>query len=259
MKPLISYLFLIILALFTTLILVNQETKPSGKLLTVSTQHFYVRNEEDLIEFMVFINLKNHPLTRVDSYAHVYITDATQTKKLELDLRKIDAGHQESYLKETYQAYYLKFKMPYLDGHFQIEDAYLSITLQNDDTYILKVGSFVLETVGDNTEILFWTSLNGLKKENQFLSRLSQIHIAFDTLSQAIDYIHLGPYIDSSYEMKEEKLIITIKEAPYLLYQLPMIIHFVDGKRQVILNFKYLQDYQILKESGMLINHYALN
>jgi len=259
MKPWISTLFLIITALFIALIIVNQEEKLSGKLLTVRTQHVYIFNEDDLIEFMIFINIKNHPLTHEHSYAQTYITDDRQHKKLELDLRKIDTGHKESYLKETYQAYYLKFKMPYLIGNFEIEDAYLSITLQNDDHYMLSLGSFVLLFVEQQSEPLFWSALNGVKKENQFLSRLSQIHIAFETLSSVIEEIHLGPFIESSFEIKDEKLIIYIKEDSFLLYQLPIIIDYRDGQRQVILNFKYFQDYQILKESGMLINHYALN
>jgi hypothetical protein len=51
--------------------------------------------------------------------------------------------------------------------------------------------------------------------------------------------------------------MIHIPEESYLLSNVPIIIYAVDGSIQTIANFRYLIDYQILKESGPLIHTYA--
>ncbi|MCR3905892.1 MAG: hypothetical protein NUK62_02520 [Tenericutes bacterium] len=259
MKNIIFYITVIILSGLMIVIITNNQEKVSPKVITVSKSYAYHYDPNQSIEIPLYLNQANHPLSELTSYSSVYISNEDHSKKLELELIRVVKGHEESYLNERYQLYTLTFNMPYLDNLFDIDDCYLNINLINDDNYEFIIGTFSLYHVHTSTNHLNWTSLSGMKKEHTFLSRINKIIIEYDTLTEMIDYIEIGPYIESTYELTENQLIIHIESDDYLLDNVPIIIYYASNEQQVIENFRYIIDYQILKESGMLIHIYALN
>jgi len=102
-----------------------------------------------------------------------------------------------------------------------------------------------------------WISLSGTKKNHSFLSRLNEIHISIDRLDKVIDKIEIDHYTKISYEIDLTLIKIYIEENGFLLNKVPIIIYYIDGDIDTIFEFNYIKDYQILKESGRLLNIYA--
>ncbi|MDI6451978.1 hypothetical protein [Peloplasma aerotolerans] len=259
MKNMIFYITVIMLSGLMIVVMMNNQEKVSPKVITVSKSYAYHYDSNQSIEIPIYLNQADHPLSDLSSYSMVYIANEDATKKLELDLIKVLEGHHESYLNETYLLYTLIFNMPYLDNLFEIADCFIHIDLINDDSYELMIGTFSLYHIQTSSKNLEWTSLSGMKQEHSFLSRLNKIIIEYATITETIDYIEISPHIETTFELKDNQLIIYIENDNYLLDNVPVIIHYANNEQQVIENFRYIIDYHILKESGMLINLYALN
>ena len=78
-------------------------------------------------------------------------------------------------------------------------------------------------------------------------------------LLKPITQIEIGTHVNLSFQMIEDTLTIHIPNDDYLLYDVPLRLHFDDGTTFTMPNFMYIVDYQILKESGPMINVYQLD
>lgn len=259
MKHLIFYIFIVMLAMTMTYLILHNEPKQSPKLLTISTTYTYVYDENQTMEVPVFINHKKHPLNEMSSYQVLYLSDLDDQKRLEMNLLSIKKAHFESFLGETYQLITLILDLPYIDGSFEIKDAYLHINLVNQDTYAFLIGDVFINFQTSDQDSLVWESLYGLKAENKFLSRLSEIHIPYQSLDKDISSISIGSDDMLSYTLQDSVLKIHILHQDKLLYDVPVMITYTDQSVQTIQNFRYMIDYQLLQESGPLVNIYALN
>jgi hypothetical protein len=259
MKHIIFYVFIAMLAVFMTYIILNNKPEQSPKLLTINTTYSYLYDENKQMEIPLFINHKDHPLNEEESYQALYLSDEFDQKRLEVSLSSIKKAHFESFLGETYQLVILVLDLPYIDGSFEIIDTYLHIGLVNQDSYEFLIGDIFINYQLSDYDALIWESLYGLKEENKFLSRLSEIHIPYQSLDKEISSISLGSNDMLSYTISDNILKIHILHQDKLLYDVPVIITYNDQSIQTINNFRYIIDYQLLKESGPLVNIYALN
>lgn len=257
MKSIVFYASAVILVCMMIVIIYQNQEKPVFRLLTVSQYYSYLYEENQNIEIPIYINQEIHPMTQVDSYSNIYLSNETETKKIQIELTKISYGHEENYLNESYHQYLLYFKIPYLDNTYQIDDLYMHMTLINETSYTLYLGELSIINMHEESEFILWNSLSGTKAENSFLSRLGEIYVSYDSMSKLIDQIEIGASYDVSFEVLEDRITIHIPYAEYLLSNVPILIHAVDGSIQTIANFRYLIDYQVLKESGPLIHAYA--
>jgi hypothetical protein len=259
MKHLISYFTILLLAIFMVVIIRHQEPKVSLKLITVSKYYAYLYTTEQKISIPIYINSGNHPLSDQDSYQHTYLSNEEESKKLEVSLFALEKFGTETYLNDEYHIYHLIFTMPYLAHDYYIEDCYLNITLANDQGINVYIGKMSLLYLESDSSLFDWQSLSGIKKENSFLSRLSEIHVNFFESIETIESIQLGMDLEVTFKEEQNKLIIYIPFESYLLDNVPIIITFSNTEKQGIMNFKYIVDYHILKESGPLIHTYALD
>jgi hypothetical protein len=259
MKHIIIYISLVLLAgTLVWFIKENEEIVPL-KLYTLDTYYSFINQEDETIDLSFYINGK-HPLIDIDSYMSTEVTDEEAHKKLSLDLIDIKMVATENYLGETYEKYMLIFEMPRLNQSFYIEDAYLNIVLLNQDTYQLFVGSFSLYEIEESDdEILLWRSLSAIKGTDVDINRMSQITVEFDALYQNISSVELGYQYEMNYEVTEDALLINIFDDQQLFYACPIIIHYVNGKSEVIDYFIYINDYQMMKQSGLLLHGYLLS
>lgn len=259
MRTLIFYLFTALVSFFMAYIIFNNKEKPIPKILTIDTTYTYLAEENQKMEVSLYINHKHHPLNDKQSYQFLYLSDQDETKKLEVELLDIKKNHYENYLNETYQQVTLLVKLPYITGNIDILNAYINITLTNQETYSFFIGKFFYTYMYMDGDFLDWTGLQGLKAENQFISRLQTIVIPFHTLSKDIREVSVGSHDRITYEIKDQKLHLYIDYDAHLLFHVPIIITYTDSSIQTISNFRYFIDYQTLKESGPLVNMYALN
>ena len=259
MKHFISYFSIILLAIFMVLIIRHNEPKVSPKILTVSKYYSYLYSSDQKITIPIYLNVLDHPLSNLESYQNTFISNEEESKKLEISLATVEKKGTEAYLNDFDHIYHLHFSMPYLAGDYYIEDCYLNILLANDEEVKVYIGKMSLIYLDSDSNLFDWSSLSGIKKENSFLSRLSEIHVDYFESVLDIESILIGMDLEVSFKNEASKLIIYIPYQAYLLDNVPIIITFSNTEKQGIMNFKYIVDYHILKESGPLIHAYALD
>jgi len=257
MKSLLFYVSVILLISMLVILIKENEVKFEKRILTVAQYYSYLSMDEGTMEIPFYLNEENHPLSNQESYMSVYFSNADETKKIQMHLKDIHDGHVETYLSGTYHQYLLVLELPYLNYDFFIQDLYMHVELTNNDQYEFYLGSFSLSYIENSEEVLHWSGLNGNKAENEFLSRLYEIYIDYDSMSSEISQIEIGVDYDVSFSIHEGRITLTIPKDSYLLNEVPIIIYYVNNQIQVIHPFRYLVDYQILKESGPLITAYA--
>ena len=259
MKNLVIYVFIIVTVIFMVMIINKNEETRTPKILTVDTYYSYIDALDDVFYIDFYLSTSIHPLTEINAYLSVMIHDEAFDKSLDLNLFDIIYRHQETYLHETYYKYSYVFDMPALAYDFDILDCYLEISLTNESIYDLYVGSLSLKTVRDDSHHLEWSALSGLKKEGSYLSRLDTITIHYEKIDENISHISLGNLYDVTFQVIEDEIIITIPFKAQLFYACPIIMIFADNETEVFNYFIYINDYEILKQSGQLIYYYALD
>jgi hypothetical protein len=259
MKSFLFYVTVILLVSLLVIIIKQNEVMIEKRVLTVAQYYSYRSVEEGRMEVPIYLNEEKHPLSNPESYLSIYFSNLDESKKIEMPLKEIQYGHVETYLNGIYHQYLLVLELPYLDHDFLIEDLYMHIELINMDQYSFYLGSFSLVYLSDSENVMDWTGLNGSKEEHCFLSRLKKIYIDYDRLEVEIDRIEIGVDMEVLFTIHENRITLDIPDGDYLLNDVPIIIYYSNQQIQIIDNFRYLVDYQILKESGPLINAYALN
>lgn len=259
MKHIFIYLSIMILAIIcVALIKFNQEVIPT-KVYTVDTYYSYVIDRDDTIDLYFYLN-KTHILKDIEAYDFVQVEDDEKSKSLSLDVHALKYIDDEFYLGETYQKYVLMLDMPRLNASFKIDDMYASIYLTNGDHYRFHMGSISLYHANkEEMNHLDWESLSAVKKEGYTMSRIYEIYVEFLSLNQIISYIEIGFEKNVDYSIDDHKLTIHINDEQQLLYATPIMICFMDDTIQIIDYFVYINDFQILKESGHLLNGYELS
>ncbi|MBE0700940.1 MAG: hypothetical protein IH571_04570, partial [Acholeplasmataceae bacterium] len=195
-------------------------------------------------------------------YERMFIANEDESKKLELNLQSIQVGQMESYLNESFQKMTWIVDMPFLENDYKLEDGFIHLELINLESYVFFIGDMHLIYPKDASNDLNWIGLHGTKKENSFLSRLDAIFVEMDAIAVEIEAVLIGIEHAVTFEISGETLVLRIPYENALLFNVPIIIryqHQGNVKTQYIENFKYVVDYQILKESGPIIYAYALN
>ena len=257
-----KYLFvaIAIMILFAMGFLVST-MKPEERnlLLTVDTEYSFVMGENSKGTVMYYVTDHDHPLTKMNQMMRVIIYDQSVDQRLDVNVVDLEIGHEEIYLKDRYYRIMITFDMPKLSHDMIFDDAYMTIELMDQLSFSMRLGRVSLLYKSADEPYLNWTSLSGLKKEGDLRSRLGEINVSYEGDCPVIDHIDIGTTADITFTCSNQQLIISIDSAFYLLYDVPIIITFHDGTRQVIDNFRYIIDYVILKESGPMINVYTLD
>jgi hypothetical protein len=257
-----KYLFvaIAIMILFTMGFLVSK-MKPEERnlLLTVDTEYSFVMGENSKGTVMYYVTDIEHPLTKISQIMRVILYDQSNDQRLDVNVVDIEIGHEEVYLKERYYRIMITFDIPKLSHDMIFDDAYMTIELMDQLSFSMRLGRLSLYDHSTDEPYLNWTSLSGLKNEGDLRSRIGEIIVSYEGDCPTIDHIDIGTTADLNFTCNNKKLIISIGSAFYLLYDVPIIITYHDGTRQVIDNFRYIIDYVILKESGPMINVYTLD
>lgn len=256
----IAFIFsLVVVMSMMAIIIINHQEKVPIRLLSVQKYYSYLYEDELKMEISLYINDIDHPIAFASSYEVIELTNPNESKKLDLELSKITYGYEEIYLNERYQQITLHLVLPDLGENFIIEDLMMNIVLVNGDTYAISLGVLSLISLESNSDALDWSALEGQKNENLFISRLGSIRIEYAELTQNIETIMIGIDERVEFTVLPNVILLSIPNENILLDDVPIIIYFEDGTIQTIANFRYMFDYEILKESGMLISTYALN
>jgi len=259
MKHIVIYVFMIICVTFMVILINKNEEVISPKVLTVDTYYSFLDQEDALIYIDFYLSTKIHPLTDLDSYSQVVLHDETYDKSLNITLNNVLFRHQETYLNDTYYKYTYALKTPLLGHDFDILECFMNIELVNGNAYDFYIGSFSLKTAIDDSEHLSWTELSGLKKPGSYLSRLDEVTISFDALDEDIEHISFGNIYELSFEIIDQKIKVDIPYQAQLFNACPIIVRFADQEVEVFNYFVFINDFEILKQSGQLIYHYAID
>ncbi|MDL2292641.1 hypothetical protein LJC17_03540 [Acholeplasma sp. OttesenSCG-928-E16] len=257
--PIIGILVTIIVAVI--IITVNKVNK-GLRYLTVSNHYSYVYSENKKIEIPIYANSASNPLSNISNYSSIYLGSPDQSSKLQIELSKISKNGIEHYISEDYYSFILSFEMPKLSSNFFIEHCFIKIRLQNNTEFNFEIGKLSLyyyENVGFE-EMISINSLSGMKSNEAIISRLEEIKIegSFNGTYQITNII-IGSDLVVTFKEEEGCLILKIDHQDLMLSNVPIIIEYKEGnlsKRQVIDNFKYFADYDILYQNGILVNVY---
>lgn len=241
-------------------VIVTNKPVVSDKLITINTEHNYVYTDNKRVNFKIYSNKLKHKIHFDKNISYVFLESDDQYHRLELDLISISYSHEEIFLGDTYYAYIYVFEMPRLESNLLIEEANLNFSLINNDSYILPIGSFQFlfyKDVGIENYITI-NSLYGFKQEGSEFSRLYKIIIEYELNKPVIiNSISLDGVNNLDFIINEGKIEIIIPYRQFALYHTPIIIQVNsqgESKYQVVDNFQYFDDYDVLYTSGDLVN-----
>jgi hypothetical protein len=259
MKRALFYLAVILMSVLLGLLLNNMEPKKVVKLLTVDTEYAYLMEKDAIGTIFFYLNQPQHKITSKEAISRVILHDQKKASLVELNLYMIEKGHEEIYLNESFTKYLLHFVLPRLSEDWVFEDAYVTIELSDQREYSIRLGRFTFFAKSSEEPYLDWTSLEGQKAKNDLRSRLKTIVITYAGSIKDIESIEIGSNVHLTYETLEKTLTIHIPNDSYVLSYVPVIILYTDGSKDTISHFLFFNDYVMLKESGPMINVYALD
>lgn len=248
------------LTAFLMIVLIKYNEKvPPQKIYSISTYYSYIVKPDEKISINLYFNSDTYMLD-LSYYQDTYIANSDETKKLSVQLNEIKYKQTETYLGETYDCYSFIFMMPSLNQSFYINDALLYLYMINDDHYALKIGDISLYYMNSSeVDYLDWTSLSATKDEGILLSRMHDLYIEYVHIDKQINHIYLGYDYEVEFHINDDLISIMIPYDDFLLYACPIMILYSNDEIQIIDYFVYIKDYQILKESGMLLHGYLLS
>lgn len=250
---------LLVLGAIIAVIVTNKPTV-SNKLLTVKTEYNYVYTDNKKINFKIYSNKLKHKIHFDKNISYVFLESEDEYQKFELDLVSITYSHEEAFLGDNYYAYIYSFEMPRLESNLLIEEAYLNFNLANSQNYLLPIGSFQFlfyKDVGAETYLTI-NSLYGFKQEGSEFSRLHKIIVEYILEKPTIiESITIDGTNNLDYINQDGKLEILIPYRQSALNHAPIILLVTSGgesKYQIIDNFQFFDDYDVLFSSGDLVN-----
>ncbi|MGI6787770.1 MAG: hypothetical protein ACOX5X_04435 [Acholeplasmataceae bacterium] len=251
----------IIIGTIIAIILTNKP-KVSAKLLTVETEYNYVYTDSKIVTIKIYSNKRKHKTHFLDNINYTFLVNEDNTNRFELELLEINYSHEEKYIGDDYYCYNYHFKMPRLETNLLINEAFLEIQLVDGKEYLLSIGKFKFlyyPNVGFENLIKI-SSLYGYKQEGNEFPRLNKIIIETDNLSNTvIESVSLDGDNNLNYEANQNEIIIYIPFAKKALFHAPIILIITKNGTtglQVIDNFLFFNDYQILEISSELCNLY---
>lgn len=259
MKTFIFYGFSVLCAVFLALFIINNQEKPSAKLLSVETTYTFLYEENGTIYISLYINDLKHPLLYKDLHQDAYIHNEDDSKRLSLTIKDIQIKGKDSYLNEVYHEVIFSFLFPYVGSNYEINSSYISFSLDDGSEFTFFIGDIYLSYQANEVNYLSWNELYASKKEDGYLSRIYEIYLPYQDLNYEIESISIGTDDQVNYVLEDYQVKITIEDDAKLLYDVPIIICYQDDMYQTVPTFRYIIDYQILKESGLLIHAYALD
>lgn len=259
MKRMYLYMLAISLSFCLGFLVIWMKPQRQHMILTVDTEYSFVMEDHHVGSLLFYVSDENHLLTDGKNYMRLILSDETNDQQIDLNIDHVDKGHEEYYLKDRYVRVIILFDLPVMNHDIFFEDACLTIELVDQKAYEWRLGRVSFYQPSTDEKPLDWTVLEGIKKENDLRSRLHTIMVSYQGDFCEIASIDVGTEAKITFEKVEGKLMINIASAPYLLYDVPIVITYVSGERQIIPNLRYITDYVILKESGPLINVYTLD
>ncbi len=256
MKHIFIYVTLFCLAALMVFIIKSNTKTPPIKLYTVDTYYSYILKDEETIDIAFYLNA-SYLLEDKASYAETTLHNEDDSKQLDVELSSINKAGSETYLGETYDKYIWSFYMPSMNQSFYLEDGYLNITLDNSMELDLYFGSLSLFYVESQVSYLNWTALSAIKGDTD-INRMHQIMIEYHEIDQMIEHISLGVDQEVLFDL-DEVLTLTLPNKNQCFNACPIIITYQNGDIEVIDYFIYIKDYQILKESGLMLYGYLLS
>lgn len=258
MKRLLFYLSVVSFSILLGFILSMMKPKMIPKLLSVNTEYAWVGDGKSFGSIMLYINDLDHVLADENHYVRILIGDETKDNFLEVSLYDLELGHTEYYLSEVFSRLLYTISLPEISEDIIFDHAYLHLELMQQERLSIYLGRISLFSTHHHEDLITWTSLEGFKKPNDLRSRIAEIHVMIEGDGSTLTSIDIGTQANTTFRVDENMLIISVSDAPYLLYDVPLIFTDLDGRKQVIHSFRYITDYIILKESGPWIHTYEL-
>jgi len=259
MKTWMFYVVSLVLITGMGIIIYFDKPEVPKQLLSIRREYALISEEDETIDISLYLNVFDHDI--IDSAKHIsaYLSNASSSKKIEVILKNIQKGQRESYLEMIWTEWVFIYELSLFGYDYEIEECYLNLTLESGDEYRILIGKLYISNLDEQTDHLDWHDLSAKKRVDSLFSRIDQIDIGYISLDVPIEKVSVGTGIECTFEIDEQSIKINIPDDHYLLNRVPIILSFEDGSVQLIQNFTYFIEHQLLKESGMLVTTYALH
>jgi hypothetical protein len=146
--------------------------EPTSKKLLVQQTLYAITTDDSQIQVPLYVNQKT-VLTSVEAIDTVYIHNIDESLKLKATTVDIQAGGKKSYLNETYLSYYFKLGLPKLEMDLYMKEAYLTITLKNEERYTVAIGRLSIFHAVTDDQIDILTQFGTNEKADYRLSSIT--------------------------------------------------------------------------------------
>ena len=257
MKKYLPLALIPILLAMLVIIIIDNKKEIESKVLTINTNNSYLYSRDSTIDINIYLNNDKHVLTNIDSYDSVYIRNSDSSKVLGLNLIEILYSHNEEFLKENYNSYFLKFDLPNLTNNFYIEDAILDIILINNETYSFEIGLFSIYYVQNGYE-LDWLNIDSKKDSTSDLS-INKIIIETKDELKDIEEVLINEFESLNFSYVNKTLIVTLNSNDNLfINNLPVVIE-TSSKTFYLNNHTYTKEFNLIQRAANILNIYEIN
>lgn len=257
MKKYLPLALIPILLAMLVIIIIDNKKEIESKVLTINTNNSYLYSRDSTIDINIYLNNDKHVLTNIDSYDSVYIRNSDSSKVLGLNLIEILYSHNEEFLKENYNSYFLKFDLPNLTNNFYIEDAILDIILINNETYSFEIGLFSIYYVQNGYE-LDWLNIDSKKDSTSDLS-INKIIIETKDELKDIEEVLINEFESLNFSYVNKTLIVTLNSNDNLfINNLPIVIK-TSSKTFYLNNHTYTKEFNLIQRAANILNIYEIN
>jgi hypothetical protein len=242
MKKILTIISVIVLIGGGIVIFFLSSPKEDESILSLDTHYVYTDRFSNEIEFSFFTSNFDSPLLEKDLYIVSYLTN--NLERYDISIKYISAGHIETYKDKSYLEVIIECSIQGFSSSRVIDDISLVIKLSNDLETSIYLGTFeyIIEKNDKSFELI---ALEG-KKTNDGRTRIDEVIMEVSNLNKTIKEIKCSNLYGSTFFINDNQITIHLVNEAKLLYNFPLIIEFMDSSKQVIENFKYVNDYEMI-------------
>ena len=211
-------------------------------------EHVVALMDDSGLSLSVWVNRSDHAMVDPDVITRSRIESNDRTAGLELALKRIEAGHAETYQGEVFTKHLLVFEPARLTADFVITDAWLHLELSDGSVHRLLIGTLELIRLEPSWQELPFHDLYGEKEAGSGLSRISHIRVKTDGTIM-IREARIGTELRLTWDVNDHDVTLVVPHDTLVLTRFPVLI-MTDMAVFYIPSFVYVKDMRVLEAHG---------
>ena len=250
MKNILIIICTLLLTASSIITYIYMHKKNTTSIICIKSDYYLVNKADSELVISLYTDNDECAFTK-DSYIE-YSHISTLEASYNLILKYIYKKHSERFENRVYTRYDYHFTMSILDGNTKLNNAILSITLENGQRMNITIGNLTLiEDIYE--ELTTIVSLRGSKDPLSLETRIRNVELELSEPIEELSGVKLGskPLL---YQITGNKVLVTIPYEEMALTSFPLLIQ-TSANTYLIPVFTYLTDYEELNNNIQMVNH----